>query len=359
MTRGKLEKLASERTNPCVTISMKTHRTHPDNTEDAIVMRNLLKEAETRVTKEFSKEHVGNLLKNLMSLESEIDFNYNLDSLHIFLSEKTKEIVKSPWQTQYNFVQVADKFAVKPLIKIFNRTEEYLILLLSQSGANLFQASNDSISEEIKNDDFPFTDGADHLPGQRSSKDKLIDGRDEINLLRQYLNKIDKAVVRVHNKTGMKCIVISTADNYSHLMKVADKPSVYMGHVTINYKDTANHTIAAAAWEVVESLQNQSRADAIKEMLEAQGVITGLPEIFKAAKEGRGELLISNDDYTQPVKITGEFTFELASDVTHPDITDDIVSEIAWDVISKKGRAIFTTQEELKPLGDIALKVRY
>jgi len=28
-------------------------------------------------------------------------------------------------------------------------------------------------------------------------------------------------------------------------------------------------------------------------------------------------------------------------------------------VISKKGRAIFTTQEELKTLGDIALKVRY
>jgi hypothetical protein len=47
------------------------------------------------------------------------------------------------------------------------------------------------------------------------------------------------------------------------------------------------------------------------------------------------------------------------TDVTLPGVIDDITSDIAWDVISKKGRAIFTTQEELKSLGDIALKVRY
>lgn len=40
-------------------------------------------------------------------------------------------------------------------------------------------------------------------------------------------------------------------------------------------------------------------------------------------------------------------------------VIDDITSEIAWEVISKKGRAIFTTQDELKSLGEIALKVRY
>jgi hypothetical protein len=45
--------------------------------------------------------------------------------------------------------------------------------------------------------------------------------------------------------------------------------------------------------------------------------------------------------------------------VSENDIIDDISSEIAWNVISKNGRAIFTNSEELKTLGDIALKVRY
>ena len=70
-------------------------------------------------------------------------------------------------------------------------------------------------------------------------------------------------------------------------------------------------------------------------------------------------MLIAHDEFHQAVKMTGEFSFDLVNDVTLPGVTDDITSDIAWEVISKKGRAIFTSQEELKSLGDIVLKVRY
>jgi len=66
-----------------------------------------------------------------------------------------------------------------------------------------------------------------------------------------------------------------------------------------------------------------------------------------------------NDDFHQAVRVTDEFSLDLVTDVTLEGVIDDITSEIAWDVISKKGRAIFTTQDELKSLGEIALKVRY
>ena len=59
------------------------------------------------------------------------------------------------------------------------------------------------------------------------------------------------------------------------------------------------------------------------------------------------------------LKITGEFSFDLVDDNKQADIIEDISSEIAWEVISKKGRAIFTNQEEIKALGDIVLKIRY
>ena len=88
-------------------------------------------------------------------------------------------------------------------------------------------------------------------------------------------------------------------------------------------------------------------------------VITELSEIYRAAKEGRGDLLIVSDDFHQAVRVTDEFSLDLVTDVTLPGVIDDITSEIAWDVISKKGRAIFTTGDELKSLGEIALKVRY
>ena len=106
----------------------------------------------------------------------------------------------------------------------------------------------------------------------------------------------------------------------------------------------------------------RSRAKAIEEMQEAAGhgkVLTDLSKIFAAVKEGRGDLLITHDDYHQAVKMTGESVFTLVDDVTLPGVIDDITSEIAWEVISKKGRAIFTNQEEFKSFGNIALKIRY
>jgi len=146
------------------------------------------------------------------------------------------------------------------------------------------------------------------------------------------------------------------------LLKVADKPSVYIGWTNINYNNTATHSIANDTWKVVNVYQKKGRANDIKEMQEAVNkgnVLTDLSEIYQAAKEGRGDLLIVNDHFHQAVKVTGEFSLDLVADGTLPGVISDITSDIAWNVISKKGRAIFTTQEDLKTLGDIALKVRY
>jgi hypothetical protein len=57
--------------------------------------------------------------------------------------------------------------------------------------------------------------------------------------------------------------------------------------------------------------------------------------------------------------MTDDRTFELANDSSTKDVIDDITSTIAWEVLSKKGRVIFTMQDEIKELGDIVLKTRY
>ena len=65
MKREKLEKLASEKNTPCVTISMNTHRTYPENQKDIIVLNTLLTEAKERVIHEFGKRPVTDLLEKL------------------------------------------------------------------------------------------------------------------------------------------------------------------------------------------------------------------------------------------------------------------------------------------------------
>jgi hypothetical protein len=122
MKREKLEKLATEKSSPCITISINTHRTHPENLEDIIQLKNLLNEAEERILKEFGNPQGYSVIEKIGDIEKEIDVNYNLESLHIFLSDATKEIVKSIWPTK-NCVHIADHFTVKPLIRVCLYTE--------------------------------------------------------------------------------------------------------------------------------------------------------------------------------------------------------------------------------------------
>ena len=156
-TKQQLERLATEINEPCVTISLNTHRTHPEHLQDEIRLKNLVKEAENRVIEEYGKRPAANLLEKLDTIADEVDIQHNLDSLHLFLSNDTKEIIKSTWETTQEGVHISDSFAVRPLIKDYSRSEEYLIMLLSQSGVHLYQATNDGIVIEIRNEDFPFS----------------------------------------------------------------------------------------------------------------------------------------------------------------------------------------------------------
>lgn len=356
--KEQLQKLANEKNQPCVSISLDTHRTHPDNAKDEIKLKNLLKEAEERVTAEFGKKPVTSLLEKINSVGSEIDVNYNLDSLHIFLSNDTKEIIKSSWNTSNEGVHISDSFAVRSIIKSYNRSENYLLMLLSQSGVQLYEVLNDGIIQEIQNEDFPFPENPYyHINAAAGSDAKHLD-----DLVREFLNKVDKAVVRVHNETGLNCVVICTEDNYSRLQQVADKPSIYLGYAAIDYNNTATHQIAKQSWDIIKSLQKERRSKAIAEIKEAVGqgaVLTDLQEIFQASMDGRGDLLMVHQDFSQPVRMTSDRTFELTNDKVKQDTIDDITSNIAWNVLSKKGRVFFTSQDELKDLGKIVLKTRY
>lgn len=356
--KEQLQKLTTEKNAPCVTISLNTHRTHPDNAQDQILLKSLLKEAEERVINEFGKRPVAQLLEKMETISEEIDVNYNLDSLHIFLSNDTQEIVKSSWKTSNNGVHISDSFAIRSLIKNYNRSENYLVMLLSQSGVQLFEAVNDDIVEEVRNDDFPFSENRHY----NTHSDKGSDSKHLDDLVREFLNKVDKALIKVHNETELKCVVIATEDNYSRLQQVADKPSVYLGYANIDYNNVATHHIAKQSWELVKEQQKQHRTEAISEMQEAvaQGkVLTDLQEIYQASIDGRGELLIVREDFSQAVVMKDERTFDLVDDPSTPNAIDDITSTISWEVISKKGRVIFTSQDEIKDLGNIVLKTRY
>ncbi|MEZ4910217.1 MAG: hypothetical protein R2774_05095 [Saprospiraceae bacterium] len=353
-----LQQLASETNEPCITISLNTHRTHPANLADEIVLKNLVKEAEEKVIEKYGKRSVSDLLDNLKSVSEELDVNYNLDSLHLFLSNDTKEVVRSPWSTSHSGVHIANHFVIRPVIKAYNRSEEYLVMVIDTHGIHMYEALNDVILNEVKNADFPYHENTHIL----THSDKRADPKQVNDMMHDYLNRLDKAVGRLHNDTNLNCVVISSDETYHKLLEAADKPNIYLGHEALNHNHMTNHDIGLQAYSVLKVSQENRRIAAITEIKEAVGngkVISDLQEIYQAALDGRGDLLMVHQDFEQAVVMTGDRTFTIADNTDVPGAIDDITSLIAWEVMSKKGRVIFTGNPDIKSLGNIVLKTRW
>ena len=156
--------------------------------------------------------------------------------------------------------------------------------------------------------------------------------------------------------------MISAEDNWNKLQEVSDMPAMYLGHDAIDNNNTKTHQIVKQSWNIVSEHQKLMRAQAISDMHEAVAngkVLTDLQEIYQAAIDGRGDLLLVNQDFSQAVMMKDDRTFDLEDDVSKANVIDDITSNIAWEVLSKKGHVHFTGQEELDTIGKIVLKTRY
>lgn len=355
--KDQLLKLANETNSPSITIAFNTHRTIPDNQQDPIKLKNLVKEAEERLLDSYTKRDIADVLEKLEALPDQLEVHKNLESLNIFLSKDTFEFIRTNIPVTNEGVWLDDTFHIRPLIKAMNRVTEYLVLYLTKKGVHLYLAINDSIVREIENEDFPYTENNYNLSHLFSEAD------DETNKIREFYNQVDKAVQRANPEGTLQCLVVATDDNYGSFIAEADNPSTYLGNISVDFNSpTQKNEFMEAAGEFIKNTQHENRTRAIQEMNEAIGkgqVVTDLQEVYQAAIDGRGDLLIVHQDFQQPVRMKDDRNFEIVDDPTAPDVLDDIISTIAWEVISKKGKVVFTGQDDIKELGKVVLKTRY
>jgi hypothetical protein len=353
-----IDTLAQAAEGPSVTMTLNTHRTHPQNQQDAIVLKNLCKDAEERLLEIYGKRDIALLLSNLSKVPDLIDINHNLEGLLVFVSADVLEYHRSIWPVAENTVAVDDRFLMRDLIKDMNRSTYFLTVVISQSGVHLFKALNTEIIDEVHDFGFPFKSSSHYHTDQLKTSDaKAVD-----NMVREFLNQVDKAVVQAATQLGQDVVVIATEDNRSRLMQVADRPGVYAGYAPINYNQTTTHHFAEQGWSVMSEVIKSRQMENIGQLQAAVAqnlVATDPASIYNAAREGRGDLLVVRDQYKLPVIMTGESTFDIVEDATAPGVIDDLVSVIALEVISKKGRVVFVDDADVELVADMALKLRY
>jgi hypothetical protein len=148
LTRAELEQLMRKEQQWCVSIYMPTHRTGREAQQDPVRLKNLLGEAEKRLSDQgVGRRDVQKMLEPASKLIQTSHFwQHQSDGLAIFISPNRVRRFRLPW----NFAElmvVTDHFHINPLLPLFTGDGQFYILALSQNEVRLLNGTRYSVGE--------------------------------------------------------------------------------------------------------------------------------------------------------------------------------------------------------------------
>ncbi len=352
-----LEKLKKETSDCCVTIILNTHRTKPDDGQDPIRLKNLIKEVEIRLLNDYDKRIATSLVNKINELAVTINHTYNLESLVLFVNEHIAEYVRLPIPVE-NRVVIDKTFATRDLVRTLHQAASYFVLVLNRDKARLIEAFNDQVKQELSSV-FSIENLRLH-PVDRT--DAALSSR-QTNLVQEFFNRVDKQLDEVVRENPLPVLICTEESNYHHYMKIADRKEIIIGRLNGNRLNEKAEHIIEAAWPVVRQINMNKNQERLQELSGALGtgkLVTDFNDIWKAVQEGKGKTLFVQQGYFQPARLTND-TIELLRDeqADKINVVDDIIDEMIEINIKHGGDAVFLPKTELEKFNGLALTTRY
>ncbi|MCR6641303.1 MAG: hypothetical protein NVV82_20495 [Sporocytophaga sp.] len=352
------EKLKDIRSDVCVTIILNTHRTHPDNKKDPIQLKNLINEAEERLSAYNDKKLSKNIIDKLNRLSETLDHSFhNKESLVIFANDDVLEYTRLPIHVEDRVI-IDNTFATRDLIRALHEQVSYYILVLSHQEARLIEAFNDQeITDNVS--PFPIVNESPYPEDRHAAS--MSKGQE--NLTEEFFNKVDKEVQKVLINNPKPLILATEERNYGHYMNVADNKSSIIGYVTIDRNEVKPHQIIAKVWPTVNEFHKNIARERINELKSAVGTgkfFSDINEIWNAIDQGRGKTLYVQKGHFQPGIVESDgIKLKDHSALHEPDVIDDLIDEMIEKNISKGGETVFVEENDLDKFQGLALVTRY
>lgn len=345
---------------PCLTITLPTHRTSPENQQDSLRLKNLVKEATNRLVSEFGKREVEALLKRLDYLTGTIDFRFTLDGLALFVNQDFARAFRLPFQIKEKVV-IGETFFTRDLVYALNHSMRYWVLVLSEKPTRLYEGFNHELTE-VEEAGFPMVHegpgGEAPLPGGFGIKKSAY--RDEKH--RQFFRKVDEALKPFLAADPLPLIVVGVDRYLAFFDEVSAHTKAVIGTVAGNHDKTSPHELGELVQPLVDQHRDARRREALDQLGRAVGerkFVSTVGEVWRMSREGRGDLLLVEEDFHYPGRLDESGVLIRAEDPNAPNAMEDAVDDIIETVLNKQGRVIFVENGKLGEHQHIAMTLRF
>lgn len=352
------ERLSKITAPVCVTLVLNTHKVHPENKKDVIVLKNKIAEANQRLKKEYGEEVAEKYTEKLEKLAEDIDYRHNDHGLMLFVNDDVAEFLRLPIKLN-NRIILDDTFTTRPIVRALHRSSNYYVLVVSKGKARLIQASSDAVEKEFTSRGFPIED-PDLLGLIKANPSKAAR---VTNLTQEFFNNVDKMMNNIRRENPLNVIVYSDEYNYHDYMKEADNPNTILGHISLkNFEESAGNLVKKG-WPEVEQLileKNRARVEELQQAISSGKYLGDLNDIWQAVQKGRGRTIFVEEGYFQPVRDeNGILTPITTEEIKDKNDINDVVDDMIEYNLEFGGDAVFLEEGSLENFNKIALVTRY
>jgi len=380
LTIASLAEVAAFRQPPCLSLYQPTHRGHPENRQDPIRFRNLVKELETSLRKSYPAIEARLLLEPFQALaHDDAVWNHTSDGLAVLGGPDLFRVFRL--QRPVNeLAVVADTFHTKPLRYFLQSVDRYQILGLSLQEIRLFEGSCYALDEIDPAPGVPrtiavalgaeLTDshktvasyggvGAASMPmhhGQGGKKDEVD------NDAERFFRAVDRAVLEHHSRPSGLPLILAALPEHHHLFhRVSHNPFLLTEGLMINPDELSIDELRERGWHVVEPRYQARLASLVEEfaVAKAQGLGSNdLTQVAQAAAAGRVATLLIEADRQIPGRLDGATGRVRVADLSDPQV-DDLLDDLSELAAKMGGQVLVIPAEQMPGRTGLAATYRY
>src|SRR5215510_7202489 len=358
--RRELKRLQGRRDYPSLSLLAPTHRTHPANRKDRIVVKNLVGEGLDRLQGEFKKRDVAGLVHNLKMLVDRVDWKHSLEGLALFASRNVATAIQLPFRPRARVV-IDETFATRDLVYSLNRSARYRVLVLTEKPTRLFDATTNVLTEYAAKP-FPMVHtgpgGASRLPGGQGINRSAV--RDDAH--RQFFRKVDDALAAVQKDDHLPLVLVGVDRHIAFYQEVTKDPDAIVGVVAGSHDDPNPAALGRLVWPVFKSGATLTRTRALARLHQAVSAnrhASGIDQVWRAAFEKRCQTLLVETDFEYPADLSPQGDRLLPYSGRGAAALDDAVDEVIERVIANGGDVFFYDPGVLDLHQRIAAVLRY
>jgi hypothetical protein len=358
--RSELKRLQGRRDYPSLSLLAPTHRTHPANRKDRIVVKNLAVEGLDRLHGEFKKREVAGVVHNLNRLVDRVDWNHVREGLALFASRDVALAVQLPFRPRARVV-IDETFATRDLVYSLNRSARYRVLVLTEKPTRLFDATTNVLTEYAAKP-FPMVHtgpgGASRLPGGQGINRSAV--RDDAH--RQFFRKVDDALTALQKEDHLPVVLVGVDRHVAFYEEVTKDPEAIVGVVAGSHDDPNPTDLGRLVWPVFKSGEALRRTRALARLhaaVSANRHASGIDQVWRAAFEKRCQILLVETGFEHPADLSPEGDRLLSYSGRGAAALDDAVDEVIERVIADGGDVFFYDPGVLALHQRIAAVLRY